>query len=59
MDTYDIKVGDEVVESINQDGRCHRTMCFIVMDRVFALTKHLKADVDVYIRSTGEPCRYV
>lgn len=59
MDTYDIVVNDQVVESIDQHGRCKETMSFIIMDRVYKLTSEFKAYVEVYSRRTGSVYRYV
>ncbi|OZB98065.1 hypothetical protein [Paenibacillus sp. XY044] len=59
MDTYDIVVNKQVVESIPQQGRCREAMSFIIMDRVYKLTSEFKTYVEVYSRKTGGVYRYV
>ncbi|WP_181429841.1 hypothetical protein [Paenibacillus illinoisensis] len=54
-------VNQEVVESIEGQGRCKDTIAFILMDRVFKLTKRFKdtdANVNVIIKETGEDYYY-
>ncbi|MBX4152285.1 hypothetical protein [Paenibacillus lautus] len=53
MNTYDIIVNNEVVETLEQQGRSNGAMSYIIMDRVYQLTAATKAFVEVFNRSTG------
>ncbi|SEN48231.1 hypothetical protein SAMN04487895_101666 [Paenibacillus sophorae] len=59
MNTYDVIVNSEVVESIEQGGRSTMAMCYILMDRVYEWTHKAKSYVEVYNRRTGGLYRYV
>lgn len=56
MNTYDIIVNNEVVETIEQQGRSNGAMSYIIIDRVYQLTSRYKAFVEVFNRATG--CMY-
>lgn len=58
MNTYNIIVNNEVIETIEEQGRCKDTIAYILMDRVYALTMQLKQAVDVRIAQTGEAYYY-
>ncbi|MGM1044830.1 MAG: hypothetical protein ACQEXX_01650 [Bacillota bacterium] len=59
MNTYDIMLNNEVVETIEQQGRSNGVMSYIIMDRVYQLTSTYKAFVEVFNRSTGSVYRFV
>ncbi|WP_440110223.1 hypothetical protein [Paenibacillus sp. QZ-Y1] len=58
MNTYNIIVNNEVVEAVEEQGRCKDTIAHILMDRVYSLTMQLKQAVDVRIEQTGEAYYY-
>jgi hypothetical protein len=59
VDTYNIIVNNEVVDSIEGQGRCKDTISYLIMDRVYALSKQFKqAVVNVTIKETGEDYYY-
>ncbi|MNP82142.1 hypothetical protein D3C76_1806950 [compost metagenome] len=53
MNIYDIVINNRVVETIHQQGRSNNAMIYILMDRVYQLTKATKSMVDVYNRTKG------
>ncbi|WP_431785833.1 hypothetical protein [Paenibacillus lactis] len=53
MNKYDIIVNNQVVETIEQQGRSNGAMSYIIMDRVYYLSSKYKAFVEVFNRSTG------
>jgi hypothetical protein len=53
MDTYFVKVNNEVVDTIEQGGRSTMAMCYILMDRVYKWTHTSKSNVEVYSKLTG------
>lgn len=53
MNTYDILVDNQVIETIEQQGRSSGAMGYIIMDRVYHLTTVYKAFVEVFNRTTG------
>ncbi|MNH75596.1 hypothetical protein D3C73_278400 [compost metagenome] len=56
MNTFDIIINDKVVETIDQQGRSDNAMIYILMDRVYQLTKATKSLVEVHNRTRG--CMY-
>lgn len=56
MDTYEIVVNHKIIETIEQQGRSDNAMIYILMDRVYQLTKATKSLVEVYNRTRG--CMY-
>ncbi|WP_339304468.1 hypothetical protein NST33_18270 [Paenibacillus sp. FSL L8-0435] len=58
MNTYNIIVNNEVIETVEERGRCKNTIAHILMDRVYSLTMDLKQAVDVRIAQTGEAYYY-
>ncbi|PZT57442.1 hypothetical protein [Paenibacillus silvae] len=58
MNTYNIIVNNEVVDTVEEQGRCKDTIAHILMDRVYSLTMELKQIVDVRIAKTGEAYYY-
>ncbi|PYE51583.1 hypothetical protein HUB98_06095 [Paenibacillus barcinonensis] len=58
MNTYNIIVNNEVIETVEEQGRCKNTIAHILMDRVYSLTMDLKQAVDVRIAQTGEAYYY-
>lgn len=60
--TYEVVMGNEVMETIQQQGRCEHTMSFIIMESVYSLVSKFKVsgnDIEVYNRTTGQVHRYV
>ncbi|WP_145401557.1 hypothetical protein [Paenibacillus xylanexedens] len=58
MNIYNIIVNNEVVDTVEEQGRCKDTIAHILMDRVYSLTMELKQIVDVRIAQTGEAYYY-
>lgn len=58
MNTYNIIVNNEVIDTVEEQGRCKNTIAHILMDRVYSLTMELKQAVDVRIAQTGEAYYY-
>ncbi|MBD8839423.1 hypothetical protein IFU39_16545 [Paenibacillus sp. CFBP 13594] len=58
MNTYNIIINNEVIEAVEEQGRCKETIAYVLMDRVYALTSQFKQVVDVRIAQTGEAYYY-
>ncbi|RPK31818.1 hypothetical protein [Paenibacillus xylanexedens] len=58
MNTYNIIVNNEVIDTVEEHGRCKDTIAHILMDRVYSLTMEFKQAVDVRIAQTGEAYYY-
>lgn len=56
MNTYEIVVNHKIIETIEQQGRSDNALIYILMDRVYQLTKATKSLVEVYNRTRG--CMY-
>lgn len=56
MNIYYLIVNSEIVEVIEQQGRSDNAMIYILMDRVYQLTRVTKSRVDVFNKIRG--CHY-
>jgi|GEM_PF-5436843 len=58
MNSYNIIVNNEVIETVEEQGRCKDTIAYILIDRVYTLSAQFKQAVDVRIAHTGEAYYY-